>query len=494
MKKKWIAAVALMLIAAGCSNETVSEEPKEVTKRTEVADTSKVKEEVKTLKSADLKELNEAVPALANEISNKLETIKLPSIQEGQQNRPTTSLNIDEDSFNLYISLEDNSTESPGIPLNIFIRTLEKEDYQFFIDEGYTKFESNREYLIAPNGSKQIVFIDGDYLYEMNSISTLMNFEGSTYTVEQLLDTADRLNTESEYKQFFEVNLENYKLPIYFLNDGKEPYRLFVNYTGKDGVFDPEEQSLQISNNTMNIEQSALYPHYEAFGDEIVIQENTGYLSSDDNSNFEMVNGDRLYRLSLATADVNQTTGKPSYVEISNWQEELTKVIESLNLPKQETAIKVKDTSEYDEMLEGQKRERDMRLALIKEVYIESTLADSVFFETAHQFRNLGPENSVGYMKEQLFKRFIKVDKEFEQIDLMEISKTHIELMNENAKEDIEDLFEFYSINSTDIFYLQEDIEGEPTLYWILQMEQSVAGYIVLNIYDTENDMFLTDF
>ncbi|MFB5086074.1 hypothetical protein PGC35_02450 [Psychrobacillus sp. PGGUH221] len=494
MKKKWIVAAAVMLIVAGCSNETVQDELKEETTKTQVAETSTVKEDVKSLKSAEMTELKEAVPALVNEISNKLETIKLPDIQEGHQNRPISSLNIDEDSFNLYISLEDISTESSGIPLNIYIRTFEKEDYQFFLDEGFTKLESNREYLIAPNGSKKIVFIDGDYLYEMNSISNLMNYEGSTYSVEQLLDIADQMNTDSEYKQFFEVNIENYKLPTYFLNDGKEPYRLFVNYTGNKLPFEPEEQSLQISNNTMNFEQSSLYPHYEAYGDEIVIQENVGYLSTDDNSNFEMVNGDQLYSLSLATADVNQTTGKPSYVEVPNWQEEITKVIESLNLPKQERATKVKDTSEYEEVLKKQQREREMRLALIKEVYIESTLADSVFFERALQFHNLGPENSVGYMKEQLFKRFIKVDNEFERLNLMEISKTHIELMNENAKEGIEDLFEFYSINPTEVFYLQEDIEGEPTFYWVLQMEQSVDGYKVLNIYDTENEMFLTDF
>ncbi|MEI4768824.1 hypothetical protein WAX74_04020 [Psychrobacillus sp. FJAT-51614] len=494
MKKKWIVAAAVMLIVAGCSNETVQDELKEETTKTKVAETSTVKEDVKSLKSADLTELKEAVPALAKEISNKLETIKLPAIQEGHQNRPISSLNIDEDSFNLYISLEEISTESSGIPLNIFIRTFEKEDYQFFLDEGFTKLESNREYLIAPNGSKKIVFIDGDYLYEMDSISNVMNYEGSTYSVEQLLDIADKLNIDSGYKQFFVVNIENYKLPTYFLNDGKEPYRLFVNYSGKNDKFEPKEQSLQISNNTMNFEQSALYPHYEAYGDEIVIQENVGYLSFGDNSIFEMVIGDRLYSLSLATADVNQTTGKPSYVEVPNWQEEITKVIESLNLPKQESATKVKDTSEYEKMLNKQQKEREMRIAKIKEVYIESTLADDVFFETAVQFSNLGPENSVGYMKEQLFKRFIKVEKEFERLNLMEISKTHIGLMNENAEASIDDLFEFYMINPNEVFYLQEEIDGEPTLYWMLQMEQSVDGYKVLNIYDTENDIFLTDF
>ena len=494
MKKKWIAAVALMLIATGCSEETVKIEPKEEKTQSEVADTSKIKKEAESLKSADLTELKEAVPALANEISNKLKTVKLPSIQEAQQNRPISSLSIDKDSFLLHISLEENSTESPGIPLNMYVHTFEKEDYQFFIDEGYTKLESNREYLIAPNGSKKIAFIDGDYLYEMNSISTLMNYEGSTYSVEQLLDIAAKMNTDSGYKQFFEVNIENYKLPTYFLNDGKEPYRLVVNYSGKDGIFEPKEQTLQISNNTMNFEQSALYPYYEAYGDEMVIQENVGYLSYDDNANFEMVVEDRLYKLSLATAEVNQTTGKPSYVEVSNWPEEVTRVIESLKLQKQEKATEVKDTSEYEQTLEKQKVEREMRLALINEVYIESTLADSVFFDTALQFMHVGPENSVGYMKEQLFKRFIKVDKEFEQLNLMDISKMHFELMNENSKEQIEEIIEVYMINPNEVFYLQEDIEGEPTIYWILQMEQSVAGYKVLNIYDSENDMFLTDF
>ena len=494
MKTKWIAAVALMLLAAGCSNETVRKESKEETTRTEVADTSKVKEEVKNLKSADLRELNEAVPALANEISNKLKTIKLPSIQNGQQNRPISSMNINENSFILHLSLEDNSTESPGTPLNIYIRTFEKEDYQYFLDEGYTKLKANQEYLIAPNSSKKIVFIDGDYLYEMDSISTLMNYEGSTYSVDQLLDIAAKMNTNSGYKQFFEVDIENYKLPTYFLNDGKERYRLFVNYSGKDDIFEPEDQSLQISNNTMNFEQSALYPYYEAYGDEMVIQENVGYLSSDDNANFEMVVGDRLYTLSLATEDVNQTTGKPSYVEVSNWPEEVTKVIESLNLQKQEKATTVKDTSEYEKTLDKQAKERELRQELIKEVYIESTLADSVFFETAIQFTNLGPEISVSYMKEQLFQRFRAVDKEFEKIDLMDISNTHFNLMNESAKGYMEDLLESYMINANEVYYLQEDIEGEPTFYWILQMDHSEAGYKLLNIYDAEKEMFLTDF
>ncbi|MFJ7970195.1 hypothetical protein [Psychrobacillus sp. NPDC096389] len=494
MKKKWIVAAALMLIVAGCSNETEQGETKEETTKTEVAETSTIKEKVKNLKSADLTKLEEAIPALANEITNKLETIKLPAIQEGQQNRPNSSLNIDENTFNLYISLEDNSAESPGIPLNIYIRTFEKKDYQFFLDEGYTKLESNREYLIAPDGSEKIVFIDGDYLYEMDSISTMMNYEGSTYAVEQLLDLADQLNTDSAYKQFFEINLENYKLPTYFLHDGKEPYRLFVNYSGEKYPFELEEQSLQISNNTMNFEQSSLYPHYEAYGDEIIIDENVGYLSFGDDANFEMVNGERLYRLSLAVTDVNQTTGRPSYAEVPNWQEELAKVIESLNLPKQESTTNVKDTSEYDKVLERQNIEREMRLALIKKVYIETTLVESVFFERALQFSYLGPEISAGYMKEQLFKRFIRVDKEFEQINLMEISKTHIGLLNEKAEAAIDDLFEFNMMNPNEVFYLQEDIEGEPTYYWILQMEQSVDGYKVLNIYDTENEMFLTDY
>lgn len=57
----------------------------------------------------------------------------------------------------------------------------------------------------------------------------------------------------------------------------------------------------------------------------------------------------------------------------------------------------------------------------------------------------------------------------------------------------MDELVKFGGYDESRVFYLKDEIKGKPTLYWALAMVQSYEGYKVINVYDAENALFLTD-
>lgn len=471
----------LVLFAAGCGNETAEKASNE-----KAADVETVEaDQAEDIQSADLTKIKEAVPALASELKKRLEEVKWPTNLNDFYNRPISNATIGEDTFSVFLSLEDTTDR----PLNLLISN-EVGNYQEYAENGYTtQTDDKREYLVSPN-KNEILFVEGDYFYQFNTISTLMNYSGDTLSLEELLAIAKEMSSESTYKDYFKPDLDVYKNPSYFTNDGKASYRLMVDYTGDGSYFDPTKQSLQISNDTAILEQAMIDSSYELFGggEELTIDGLIGNLSYGFDGLFELPNGEYLFTLRLATEEVSEKTGTPSFVELPNWDEEITKIIKGLNLQPQQEEVVIKDTAS-SKLSEQQQREKNRRVNTIENVYIKSTLADSVFNEIALQMESVGPEMAVGYMQEQLFKRYIQVNKDIEMLGLKDIGYGEL---SSTANNKIQEVVGYKDPNT--VFIVKDESKGDPTFYWLLEMNNSVEGYRVINIYDAEQEMFLSDF
>ncbi|MCH1627700.1 hypothetical protein [Fredinandcohnia quinoae] len=480
MKFKFLMVLLLVLFTAACS----SEEAEDTTaKKEESVKSEVVKKDVESPRFVDLKTLKSAVPALVNELNKRMKEVKLPATLDNFYNYPLTNATIEKDKFSIYLSLEDTIDRRINLSVSNDVKS-----YQKFKKDGYSVQKNGvREYLVSPK-ENELFFIDGEYLYHFDTISIDPN--GKILSLDEIKTIAEGLTTDSEYKDYFIVDLEVYKIPTYFTHDGKEPYRLYVGYGDGSGYFLPSEQSLQISNDTAIFEQASLDSSYKPFAEEINIDGQIGYLSYGDNAQFDLVNGENLYTVRLATIDVNQKTGRPYYAEVPNWQQEVSKIIKSLNLPAQQEDIpqpEEVDTSVTDNI----QQEREKRLETIEDVYIESTLADSVFNKRALQFNYMGPEIAVGYIQDQLFKRFIHVNKKFEKLNITDLNTS---TLSADAANNISQLLESTSINPKEVFLMKDKYKGEKTLYWLLQIDYSVTGYRVINIYDAEKEMYLSDF
>lgn len=480
-------ALAILLLISGCSGGASNKEVKKESKEAAIIAENAEKE----ASTKDLSTIKGSVPALVKELNSRLDKVKLPTKHDGFYNYPGSNLTIKDHVFYLNLKLEDRSVESAGKPINLQVQSFKQEDYERIIKEGYTKQNvDDREYLIAPNGRKTIVFKDGEYLYHLDSISTLMNFNGTVFSVDELIAFSREMTLTSEYKQYFQVDLENYEIPSYFTNDRNEPYWLLVGYDNNGQSFESDSQYLQISNNTMHFEQTILQTPFEPYGDEISISGNTGFL--DGYSGFQMAHGNKVYSLRPAVAEVNQNTGTVIPVEIPNWEEEVRKIIESLKLPPQkENNLAFNNDSQNSNLTEEQQRESKLRMDVIKDVYTDATLDDSVFDKTALQFEYLGPEISVGYIQNELFKRYNKVNKDLDNLQLKDSNRWSL---NSKTVAEIQEILQVSEINENEVFYVKDELKGEPTFYWILQMTNSYQGYEVINIYDEEKQNFLTNF
>jgi hypothetical protein len=481
IKLKIVSLLALLLFAAGCSKEAVKETPVKEAVNDETLNAAKVAD----FQTADLTNMKEAVPALASELNRILDEVKWPTELANFYNRPISSATLSKNEFHMLLSLEDTTDR----PLNLYISN-EVDKYQESQKNGYTtQNDGEIEYLVSPK-QNEIIFVDGEFLYQLDTISTLMDYKGDILSIEELLAIAKGMTTDSKYKEFFNVDLEVYNLPTYFTNDGNESYSMTVGYNGDGSYFDPETQTLQVGNDSAIFEQSALDTPYEPIADELNIEDGlTGYLSFGFDGLFELPNGNRLFTLRLATESVKETTGTVSFVEIPNWDEEVTKIIKSLKLTPQQDEVSIIEDTTDSEQTELQKREMKHRIDSIERVYRDSVLDHSVFDETALKFVYLGPEISVGYIQEQLSKRYYKVNKDIEKLKINNL--TYGEMSTE-ASNRIQELVEYN--HPSEIYFMKDEYKGEHTLYWILQMDNSVEGYKVLNVYDADEEMVLSDY
>lgn len=467
--------------------ETVSDNEGEDTAKTE------------SLKDKDIHYVKNAVPYQAQLLNDVLKEIKLPAMEEGWHNYPVSTASIDGQALTmLELKLEnrkDGQSKSGGIPLNIRIEPNDGKVYEQYKEQGFTSMtEGGKEYLAAPDGRKQIVFIDGDYVYGMDSVSLVMNFSGSTYSLDELIDIAERMTTDSEYKSYFELHLDNYRVPDYFVNDGKETFRIMVSYhdDADSQSFRPESQSLLIANKSARFEQWTPKTELDrdVYGEEVTLAGRQAVM--DPNSYIvHLFNGDRLYEFYPPT-EVSETSGAVMYEQPSNWQDEIAKMIESLNLPPQEDAAGTATTEEKKGGAASvtPDKESEMRRNAVNEVYSDALLDDSVFEETAFGFMSIGPEISISEMQDELFSRYVALGKDLGNLKLNDAGKA---LLPAEVAGKMDELVKFGGYDESRVFYLKDEIKGKPTLYWALAMVQSYEGYKVINVYDAENALFLTD-
>lgn len=326
--KRILTFFILLALITGCSQKT-SEPHKETATLKEVAvspDNSNGKAEEKVLANAF--DIKDAAPEMINKSNDHLDKILMPPKEEYYYTSPSSVLTFSSDRFTLSLDLEDREFKSDSKPLNVFVETLRDESYEQLIEQGYSKkMMGDREYLIAPNNSPAIAFAQDGYLYILNSISKLMNYHGSTFSVEDLITAAYNMSASSDFKQYFEVREDHYNLPGYFTNDGEEPYWMLVGYEDMSQPFDQNNQYMQISNNTLRFMQSKVNDSYEPFGTKIQINNNLGYL---EDSTFKVVINKRLYTINIAASSVNQDTGKVTKAEVANYEEEIERIVKSI--------------------------------------------------------------------------------------------------------------------------------------------------------------------
>lgn len=450
-------------------------------------------------KDKDLHYAKNAVPYQAQLLNELIKEIKLPAMEEGWYNYPASTASIDGESLTmLELRLEnrkDGQAKSAGMPLNIRIEPNDGKVVEQYKAQGFTSFtEGEKEYLIAPGGREQIVFEEGKYVYSLDSVSLVMNFSGRTYSADELIDIAERMTTDSEYKSYFELDLNKYIIPDYFANDGKETFRIMVDYhdDSESQSFHPESQSLMIANESARFEQSTPRSDLEreVYGDEVALAGQTAYM--DPNSYIiQLINKDKLYEFYPPT-EVNETSGAVSYVQTPDWQDEIAKMIESMNLSDQEGtsgAVAASDEKDGTAYVTPDK-ESQMRRDSVEHVYSDALLDDSVFEETAVGLMVIGPEISIPQMQDELFSRYVALGKDLNDLKLNDVST--MQLPSE-VSEAMNELVMFSGYDDKLVFYLKDEIKGKPTLYWALAMVQSYEGYKVLNVYDAENEIFLTD-
>ncbi|WP_334075399.1 MULTISPECIES: hypothetical protein [Paenibacillus] len=510
--KQQLKTISVMLLAAavmaGCGKSAAEERAKadaeqrqETGAKGQSGQAGQVDQAVQgqEFSAKDLLYVKNAVHYQAELLNKSLEKIKLPSLEKGFRNSPVSTATWIDQKISLQLRLEDRSGgqgKSEGTPLNIRVVPNDGKTYKQFKDEGFkVQTVDGKEYLVGPDSGKaQLVYIDGDFIYDLDSVSYVMNFSGRTYSVEELIKIARGMTADSEYKKYFQLDLSRYKVPSYFVNDGKEPYWIMVSYHHDDQPqnFAAEGQSLQISNDSARFEQWTPLNELakEVYGEEMTI-EGHKVVKDPDSNVIHLFNGGKFYDFSPKT-EADQETGKVMYTEIPNWDAEIAKTIKTLGLSTEEDNIGAATPKESSSGVSSEQidKESRMRREAVKAIYSDALLDESVFTETLLKFTVMGPDIDVPGMQEELYSRYAALNKDLNELKLSELPGLQLE--PETVKL-FKELVQFGGFEDSGIYYMKDEIKGGPTLYWVLAMVQSYEGYQVLNVYDPEREGFLTD-